>query len=49
MIAIVPVGVIPADVVTEVRTTVATNLHARTVLAPVVTRMASVTVATRTV
>jgi archaemetzincin len=34
MIAIVPVGVIPADVVTKVGTTVATNLHARTVLAP---------------
>jgi archaemetzincin len=34
MVAIVPVGFIPADVVTEVGTTVAANLHARTVLAP---------------
>jgi archaemetzincin len=34
MIAIVPVGVIPLDVVDEVMMTVATNLHVRTVLAP---------------
>lgn len=34
MIAIVPVGVVPLDVVGEVMTTVATNLHASTVLAP---------------
>ena len=34
MIAIVPVGVIPLDVVGEVMTTVATNLLTTTVLAP---------------